>query len=268
MIRLRKPSSPILVIAVLVLACVPSRGQSNMTGAFYTKPAELKLEQTARRQFSSYRSQHPGQDFRIESFYPIGWSRDGKFAYYFEPDGGECDCYLAKLLILDLRADKVLWSFDYDSDSLADAKEKGRPYSFDTLWIANQQLFSEKLREHGIAPQEKVSLSAFPIQYQGDRLTASLRVRQKPGLTEEERHYGIVGRATLQLTSSRNGTKTILDHSYPKALPLYVGVVGYLKSPFESRIAATLVEIYRGWEGPPHTGHVKIVGASLETGFK
>lgn len=268
MIQLRELFSLILVVVVVALVCPPSRGQSNVTGAFYNKPAELKLEPTTRRHFSSYRRQSPGEDFAFEGFYPIGWSRDGKFAYYFEPDGGDCDCYLARLLILDLKVDKVLWSFDYDSDSLEDAQKEGKPYSFDTLWVANQQLFSEKLRENGIAPQTKFLLSAFPIHYKGDRLTASLRTRQKPGLTEEERHYGIVGRATLQLTSSRNGTKTILDHSYPETLPLYVGLVGYLKSPFEPRIAATLIEIYRGWEGPPHTGHTKIVGANLETGFK
>ena len=40
------------------------------------------------------------------------------------------------------------------------------------------------------------------------------------------------------------------------------------KSPFEPRIAVTLIEVYRGWEGPPYTGHIKIVGASLEAGFK
>jgi hypothetical protein len=51
-------------------------------------------------------------------------------------------------------------------------------------------------------------------------------------------------------------------------LPLYVGTVGYLKSPFEPRIAVILMEIFRGWEGPPNTGSVKIAGASLATGFK
>ena len=268
MVQLEKLFSLILVVVILALARAPAIGQSKTTGAFYTKPAELNLKLLTRRYFSSYRKQRPGEELTFERFFPIGWSRDGKFAYSFEPDPGECDCYLAKLLILDLKADRVLWSFDYDSDSLEEAKKEGKPYSFETLWIGNQKLFSEKLREHGIETQTKVLLSAFPLQYQGDRLAASLTTRQKPGLTEEQRWYGTIGRATLQLTSRRNGTKTVLDYSYRETLPLYVVAVGYLKSPFEPRIAATLVEIYRGWEGPPHTAHVKIVGASLGTGFK
>ena len=38
--------------------------------------------------------------------------------------------------------------------------------------------------------------------------------------------------------------------------------------PFEARVAVILMEIFRGYEGPPNTGSVKIVGANLETGFK
>jgi hypothetical protein len=48
----------------------------------------------------------------------------------------------------------------------------------------------------------------------------------------------------------------------------HVGMVGYVKSPFEPRVAVILMEIYRGWEGPPNTGNVKIVGADLVSGFK
>jgi len=36
-----------------------------------------------------------------ESFYPLGWSRDGKFAYYLEPPDEECGCYFAELVIRD-----------------------------------------------------------------------------------------------------------------------------------------------------------------------
>jgi len=69
---------------------------SEARGAFYNKPVELKLERTTKRHFRDYRRQHPGEAFAIESFYPIGWSREGKFACSFEPDSGDCDCYVAK----------------------------------------------------------------------------------------------------------------------------------------------------------------------------
>jgi len=109
---------------------------------------------------------------------------------------------------------------------------------------------------------------SFPAKHRGHSITATLRTIEKKGLTEEERSYGIIGEATMQLNSSRRGKKTILDHSYPKSLPLHVGLLGYVKSPFEPRIAVVLMKVIRGWEGPPHTGDVQIVGASLEDGFK
>lgn len=118
MILRRKLSSLILVVVVLALACAPSRGQSNMTGAFYNKPGELKLERSIKKRFRSYYRQRPGEQLMPETFYPVGWSRDGKFAYYLEPVDEACDCYFAKLFILDLKTDRVLWSFNYSSEPL------------------------------------------------------------------------------------------------------------------------------------------------------
>ena len=85
-------------------------------------------------------------------------------------------------------------------------------------------------------------------------------------MSEEDRIYGDIGHVRLQLTSRQNGKKTVFDQNYPQTKPLYVGMVGYLKSPLEPRVAIILVEIYRGYEGPPHVGVLRIVGVSLEKG--
>jgi hypothetical protein len=242
--------------------------QNERAGPWYGKPLQLKLEGTTKGRFREYYRQRPGEDFAIESFYPIGWSKDGKFAYYVEPVDEACGCYFAKLLILDLKTDKVLWEFKYDSEDLEDAKKAGRPYSLNSLWQVNRKLFSDKLKENGIVPQVRFNLLEFPINYRGDRLTAHLQTKEKEDADAEARLYGVINRATLQISSKRNGKKTILDQPYLDGSPLYVGVVGYVKSPFEPRIAVVLTQIYRGYEGPPHVGELKIVGASLETGFK
>jgi hypothetical protein len=86
----------ILVVVVLLLASVPLRSQTRVTPAFYNKPAELNLERSIKRTFSNYLRQQANDYYRQRSFdqlapepfYPIGWSKDGKFAYYFEPDRG------------------------------------------------------------------------------------------------------------------------------------------------------------------------------------
>jgi len=48
---------------------------------------------------------------------------------------------------------------------------------------------------------------------------------------------------------------------------LDAGVLGVLKSPFEPRVAVIGMEVMKGWGGPPHTGDLRIVGASLNTPF-
>ena len=242
--------------------------QSKAEGGFYNQPRELKLERVTWRNFRDYRRQRPGENYGIEGFYPIGWSKDGKFAYYLEPVDEACHCYFAKLFIVDLKTDKVLWSFDYNSEFIEEAKKEGRPYTLDGLWRVHQTLFSEKLRAHDIQPQGRFTLLSFPIKHKRDLLTASLRTREKPGLTEEERLYGIIDNATLQLSSRQHGRKTVLDYAYTKARPLYVGSVGYIKSPHEPRIAIVLLEVLRGYEGPPHTARVRIIGADLDKGFR
>jgi hypothetical protein len=242
--------------------------QNDRTGALYANPFELKLEGTTKRRFREYYRQRQGEDFVTESFYPIGWSKDGKFAYYVEPVDEACGCYFARLFILDLKADKVLWEFNYDSEDLEEAKKARKPYSLNTLWQVNRKLFSDKLRENGIVPQVRFNLLEFPINHRGDLLTAHLQTKEKEGADADARFNGAINKVTLQMSSKRNGKKTILDHPYSEALPLYVGVAGYVKSHFEPRIAVILVQIHRGYEGPPHVGEVKIVGASLETGFK
>lgn len=276
MILLRQFLSLIIVVVVLALICAESGGQSNITAAFYNKPVELNLDRSIRKSFSRYLRGEASDFYRrrpfdqlvSESLYPIGWSRDGNFAYYVEPVDEACGCYFAELFILDLKTDKILWSFDYNSEGNDEAKREGKPHDFETLWKANQQLFSDKLREHAIEPQTRSSLFSFPSNLKGELLTATLRTTEKKGLTDDQRHYGIIGNATLQLNSTRRGKKTILDHAYSESLPLKVGLLGYVRSPFEARIAVVLMKVMRGWEGPPHTGRLQIVGASLTDGFK
>ncbi len=263
-LRFKKGFNLIFLMFVFAITAESVHSQGKTDDAFYNQPSELRLERATWRNFRDYRRQRPGEDFGIEGFYPIGWSKDGKFAYYLEPVDEACDCYFAKLFIVDLKTDNVLWSFDYNSEFIEGAKKEGRPFTLPTLWRANQKLFSEKLRAHDIEERRKFTLLSFPITYRGDRLTANLRTTEKPGLTKEERWYGTIGKATLQLNSRRYGTKTVLDYSYPQALPLYVGLIGYIKSPHEPRIAVVLLEILRGYEGPPHTARVRIVGADLK----
>jgi hypothetical protein len=227
---------------------------------------EVSLNRLVRINFREYFTNRYRDELGAATFFPIGWSRDGKFAYYTEPVDEACGCYFAKLIIIDLKTDSVLWSFDFEGDDDEKAKLEKTPRDINSLWKAKRGLFSDKLNEHGIMTQGRFGLLSFPATYKADQLSTVLRIEENTD--EESRPYGIVSGATLHLKSKRFGKKTLFEKSYPDAKPLDMKVLAYIKSPYEERIAVILMEVYRGYEGPPHTGHVKITGATLNSGFK
>jgi len=113
----------------------------------YSVPKRLPLEPAAKREFCKW-DLTPARYLGLipESFYPIGWSRDGKFAYYYEPVDEACGCYFARLVIQDMRTDKFLYEFEYNQDDLMDADGNMPPEDdIQKLWAKNKTLFSRKL---------------------------------------------------------------------------------------------------------------------------
>lgn len=255
-----------LVVMLLTLAILqPLYAQVSRPGTLFVQPAQLRLGRALRRIFPDYYGKgFPQHALITENLYPIGWSKDGKFAYYTEPGDEACGCYFAKLFITDLVNDKVLWSFDYNG--LDDDTERPKYRAMRDLWRKNRKLFSDKLNQYGIIPQRPFSLLMFPINHAGDQLSANLKIEEEKD--EEKRHYSIIKKATLQVGSRRGGTKTVYEESHPEYGPLEIKVLGYLKSPYEPRVAVIIIEVWRGYEGPPHVTHIKVAGSSLTTGFK
>ena len=102
----------LLLLSALILTLLPGFVFSQTN---YAVPRPVNLDRIVRRTFGGFWVRlYPGgpiQGLSTDAFYPIGWSRDGKFAYYFEPVDEECGCYFAELAIMDLRTDKVLWHY-------------------------------------------------------------------------------------------------------------------------------------------------------------
>jgi hypothetical protein len=241
---------------LLLASSIQSQDKANTVTTF-KNPVEVKLKVDRR----DYDRNGIGGAFEIENLYLVGWSGDGKFAYYVEPVDEACGCYFGKLVIMDLKSDAVLWQFDYTSEDPAEGESK-KPKSLAALWDANRKLFSGKLKENNIEPQRPIRVLSFPITYRTDRVTTNFLIKRK-SMSEEDRIYGDIADVRLHLVSRKNGKKTIFHREYSEAKPLYVGIAGYLKSPLEPRVAIILIEIYRGYEGPPHVGAVTVVGASL-----
>jgi hypothetical protein len=257
-----------LSLVTMLLMIVSPRhvqAQARRSGALFSQPAELKFSPLLRRLFPHfYGKSFPQEELITENLFPIGWSKDGKFAYYTEPGDEACGCYFGKLLITDLVNDKVLWSFDYNGYD--DQTDNPKYRAMRDLWRKNRKIFSDKLNQYGIIAQRPFTLLRFPINHAGDQLTATLKIEEEKD--EAQRLYSRVKKATLRIASRRGGTKTIYDQAYTEYGPLDLKVLGYLKSPYEPRVAVLMVEVWRGYEGPPHTTQIKVAGASLTTRFK
>ena len=196
-----------------------------------------------------------------ESFYPIGFSKDGKFAYYVEPADEACGCYIAKLVIQDLRTDKILWEHSYMSD------EPGAPadQTVKTYWKKKRGGFSRKLAQYGIKAKKSFTLKYPTINYKSDLFTPKLDLKIKTDV------YSVDGTVSLSMFSKQKGTKTIYNKRYdPKKVNSIrsAEISGVLLSPFESRVAVVVIETHRGWEGLPNITRIKIVGSDLKTRFR
>jgi hypothetical protein len=249
---------------MLMIASMAVCGQESRPGRLFSQPVELRAVSSLKRVFPDYYGKSfPQEELITENFFPVGWSKDGKFAYYTEPGDEACGCYSGRLIILDAVNDKELWSFKYDG---LDHQDKPVYRGITDLWRKNRKLFSDKLNQYGIIPQARFSLLMFPINHAGDQLGADLKIEENKD--EETRLYSKVKKATLRINSRRGGTKIVHEENYPEYGPLDLKVLGYLKSPHEERIAIILLEVQRGYEGPPHVTNVRVVGSSLNAGFK
>ena len=200
----------------------------------------------------------------LEKFYPLGWSKDGKFAYYTEPADEACGCYFANLIIQDMRTDKVVWSYTNVNQDFGDNPPEETIKSF---WKKHQKEFSRRLAQFRIVAGNDFKLLNSPLETVNDSIKIDFFSDVK--LTEDA--YNSKGNVILKLISGKKGAKTVYRKSYSgtgSAGIINIGIGGVLLSPFEPRTAIVLVETRRGWEGPPNITQIKIVGANLTDGFK
>ncbi|MEA2561993.1 MAG: hypothetical protein QOH06_3497 [Acidobacteriota bacterium] len=187
--------------------------------------------------------------------FPLGWSRDGKLAYVYEPPDEACGCYFFRLVVQDLVSDKVLWEYKYDSGDLT---KPGEMSSMAEVWGANSKDFEARLRSFGIVRSDAV------LQPLSSRLEAAFHTSM---VTENPFGFPYISAYEIEMRSPQ-GAKTIFKSGQLEPGPLKVSSPGYFASPFEERIAVVVQETWRGWEGPPHTARFRLVGCHLRTGWR
>lgn len=254
---------------VLIALCLSVFADSQTKGrVVYSVPRPVSFESFSRRTFKQFYGREEYKTVLVAGFFPIGWSRDGKFAYYLEPVDEECGCYFAELVIQDLRNDKILYHFKNEPNARVGKDGSPLPDDLRKLWKRNQSTFTAKLREYGIVQATRFSLLPSTFTVAGKRFTAKLtRVTEKGGDYDERTR-----KLTLDLMSPTLGSKTLYTESFKGAddytPPLDAAVAGAFKSPFENRVAVIVIKVQRGWEGPPHITGFQIAGGDLTGGFR
>lgn len=189
--------------------------------------------------------------------FPIGWSRDGKLAWVYEPPDEACGCYFFRLIVQDMVSDKVLWEYKHDSEDLA---SPGSLKDIGEVWQAKGPELEARLRSFGI---ERTGAVLQPLS---PRLDAVFRTTALP---EDRSRFGFAYLSSYEIEMrSSQGAKTIFKSGPLEPGPLRVSSPGYFASPFEDRVAVIVQETWRGWEGPPHTARFRLVGCHLKTGWR
>lgn len=190
-----------------------------------------------------------------KEFYPIGWSRNGKFAFLFIPANEASDCNYAELVIQDMVTDEIVYR--KNSREYCDGNEP----LFSRAWNDLSPIITPVLNQFQIEQVGGITINQLPYLYNGNRYDFHLYNR-----TENYYDYGQTIAAASVISLKVNGVlgKKVYGKTYGSSGPLYNGVVGYLKSPFENRIAAFYALEYRGYEGPPNVIDFELIGCMIQ----
>lgn len=211
----------------------------------YSVPSELKYYK-------------PSDEYLFQKFYPIGWSKDGKFAYVIEPADEAAGLYFFKLKIQNMISDKDAYLWEPEEDP-----ETG---SIRQMWKDNQMTFANKLNEHKIIPQKDIKLLDTEFSTEDGKFKVTIENTME---TDPDFGFEVVKTTNIYIKSSELGAKKIYSYTekdYNQCLGRIVQ--GVIKSPYEKRIAVLVKEELRGYEGPPNVVKEFLVGADLERNFK
>jgi predicted secreted protein len=220
----------------------------------YFPPQELRFKDYDESQF------YP------DRLYPIGWSKNGVFAYIEESLEDAAGFVKYTLVLQDMVSDSVVWSHVVRLE-----EEYYENYSerkgIKVVWAQNAELFSRELRKQGISQAAKFELSSFPIRVRDDSIDVQLEHIQQE-IEDPESYSGrflIPTEVRMKIHSQRLGEKQVYSSTF--GYDVAMSVEGYLKSPFEERIAVILSYESPGHHGPPDYVNYVLVGAHLEKGF-
>jgi len=219
-------------------------------------PKPLNVEKTIARKFHAYKSSY----FVYDTFYPLGFSNDGKIAYIIEHDNDPADMVYIETIVQDLVTDKILWRDEFKTE------ENIQNVNFKTFWKSKESTIEKRLKSYGIEPFENTKVEGDSIRYDG---YGFIVYSENSSYFVKDWNSNFLKNSAIYIDSKSKGRKRIDFKTYKDSHLLDRKPIGFLSLGKNSkRTAVLVVNVTRGWEGPPHNIGYEVVGANLGVGFK
>ncbi len=208
---------------------------------------------------SCYISEEKGLNSSIiydhSDIYFLGFSSDGKLAYIYEQflEGKGCtDVYV---FIQDLVTDKILWQLDnLDNEGFDDLE------STTVSFIKkNAKTINEAFVKYNIQ-QSDCSYKMLPYTNNGESINIEVQITDTGKLFHE--YLKIIDYSCIAVNNKKQ--KKTLSSKKDEVIE-DVFVCGYVKNPYEDRLAIVIAEQRYGFEGCDI--HYHVLGCAINSGF-
>ena len=194
--------------------------------------------------------------------FPIGWSRDGKFAAVEVTQSDTEEGYFFNIYIQDMVTDKAVWKWNFHG--LKEDGYSSEPDSkkdFERVWVKNKNLFFQQLNSFQIEPVTVTNLEKLPVQFGGNQVSFSVN---NTTFYSSDFAVNMIQSASIYCITDGSQNKRVFYKTYEQySNPLSNKLLGYIKAPYENRVLLMLLTEYRGWEGIPTEMNINLIGCDL-----
>lgn len=196
-----------------------------------------------------------------EIFCPIGWSGDGKyFAYWYEPFGEVIGGYNAELIIFDISANQTVDKWIYKEsneqnwDEISIENREG-------IWFKKKYFIENKLTQYNIVENDNLKYLPSPIKMG----TSEFDTRLIYAGEGKSIMGGVTGLQIVTLRENSEKEKFLYQKELGENSDLVRSFIegGIINTQLNQILFIKVNEIL-GWEGPPNSLEIEIIGCNLD----
>ena len=251
----------ILLFSLSMLACNNNEDEKTDNGNSDSNNLEqynnIDFEKQAYNMPSELVYYKKGTAILYDKLYPIGWSKNGLFAYIIEPADEGSGLYWFEIVIFDIVNNKVVWSWKPAESEIGNITQ---------TWKENYELFRKNLSESEIIQLKAFVLKSGKTSYKGNDYEVILDSKNE---ADPDFGFDVIKEVQIHFVSPELGEKKIYNQKnedYSLILGAYIP--GYLLSPFDDRVVVIYQKERVGYEGPPNVVFFDLIGTDLIRGFK